>query len=290
MTTDEFVVTPGQAVRLTDLPTSTRAGFDGEDEARASLERVSEELVRHQSYLMAHETWGLLVLFQGMDAAGKDEAIEHVLISLDPRGVVLKQFSRPSEEELRQDFLRRASTALPARGQVGIFNRSYYEQVVGDKVHPDGLDAQSLPDEAHADVWAKRYRQIGEFERYLVENGIHLLKFFMHVSSEVQRERLLERIEKPDGQWQFSYSDVEERRHWDSYMRAYEEALEQTTTEHAPWHVIPADAPWPARAAVGRILLEKLRSFHSDFPEPTDEEREELDEARARLEAEDGDG
>ena len=287
MTRGEFALTPGHPVRLAELPTTTADGFEGEDQARASLERVSEELVRHQTYLMAHETWGLLVLFQGMDAAGKDEAIQHVLISLDPRGVKFEHFSRPSEEELRQDFLRQASTALPARGQVGIFNRSYYERVVGDKVHPDRLTAQGLPEEARADVWAKRYRQIGEFERYLVENGIHVLKFFMHVSSEVQRERLLERIDNAEGQWQFSFSDVEERRHWDLYMRVHDEVLEQTTTTHASWHVIPADAPWAARAAVGRILLEKLSSFHSGFPTPTEEEREKLDEARGRLEAED---
>ena len=286
MTRGEFALTPGQPVRLAELSTTTTAGFDGEDEARASLELLSKEIVRYQTYLMAHETWALLVLFQGMDAAGKDEAIQHVLVSLDPRGVEPEKFGRLSEDEHRQDYLRRASTALPLRGQVGIFNRSYYEQVVGDKVHPDRLAAQCLPDEARADIWAKRYRQIADFERYLVENGIHLLKFFMHVSREVQRERLLERIDRPEGQWQFSSSDVEERRHWDLYMRVYDEALERTTTTYAPWHVIPADAPWAARAAVGRILLEKLSSFHSGFPTPTEEEREELDEARGRLEAE----
>jgi PPK2 family polyphosphate:nucleotide phosphotransferase len=284
--TSAFALTPGHPVRLAQLPT-TIAGLD-EDEARASIERLSRDIVRYQTYLMAHETWGLLVLFQGMDAAGKDEAIQHVLTSLDLRGVSPEKFDSLSGDEHRQDFLRRASAALPLRGQVGIFNRSYYEQVVGDKVHPERLTVQGLPAEARKDIWTKRYRQIADFERYLVENGIQLLKFFMHVSREEQRRRLLERIDQPEGQWQFSFSDVEERRHWDHYMGVYDDALEQTTTPHAPWHVIPADAPWAARAAVARILLEKLSSFHSGFPEPTEEERQELDEARARLEADDG--
>jgi PPK2 family polyphosphate:nucleotide phosphotransferase len=287
MAPSDFAFPPGHPIRLDDLPTETDAGFGSEDEARAALGGLSADLVRHQLYLMAHETYGLLVLFQGMDASGKDEAIQHVLASTDPRGVEFKQFKRATPKELRHDYLWRAVAALPARGQLGVFNRSYYEHVVAERVHPETLDEQNLPEEAKEDVWAKRYRHLNHFEQYLVENGIYVLKVFMHVSKEVQRQRLLARIEDPDEQWQFSTADVEERGHWDDYMRVYGEVLTHTNTAHAPWYVVPADEPWAARAAVATLLVKTLRRFHDGFPEPSAETREALDQARARLEQED---
>jgi PPK2 family polyphosphate:nucleotide phosphotransferase len=241
-------------------------------------------MVRAQDRLMAHERHGLLILFQGMDASGKDESIRDVLSSLDPRASEFKQFQKMTEKELRHDYLWRAVAALPARGQVGIFNRSYYEQVTGERVHPERLEAQQLPDFALKDLWEKRLRQINHFEQYLVENGIQVLKFFLHVSKEEQRLRLLERIRSRETCWDFSRNDVEEREYWDEYLRVYGEALTATNTEHAPWYLLPADRRWFARAAVASVVAEKLESFHSDYPEPSPEEQKELDEARQILE------
>ena len=236
---------------------------------------------------MAHETHGLLILFQGMDASGKDEAIHDVLASVDPRGAEFKQFQKQTEKEVKHDYLWRAVAALPARGQIGIFNRSYYEQVVAERVHPEQLERQQLPADAKEGIWEKRFRQINDFERYLVENGIHILKFFLHVSGEEQRKRLLERIDCPETRWQFSMTDVEERRHWEEYMSAYGEALTRTNTEPAPWYIVPADRRWFARAVVASVIAAKLSSLHSEYPRLSNEQEEELKRAREMLETED---
>jgi PPK2 family polyphosphate:nucleotide phosphotransferase len=211
-----------------------------------------------------------------------------VLVHLDPRGCEFKQFKRFTAKEAKHDYLWRAAAALPARGQIGIFNRSYYEHVVSERIHPEALESQNLPPEAKEDIWAKRFLHINHFETYLTENGIHLLKFFMHVSREEQRKRLLERIDNREQQWQFSPTDVKERAFWKQYEAVYGEALTATNTPEAPWHIIPADRPWSARAAVARVVLEKLKSFHTGYPRLSKEEREEMEEARAQLEA-DGD-
>lgn len=278
-----FVRPPREAIRLEDLETGATPGLKDEKQARQVEEEATRRMVRAQDLLQAHERHGVLVIFQGMDASGKDEAIRDVLSSLDPRSTEFKQFKKMTEKEARHDYLWRVFAALPGRGQIGIFNRSYYEHVTGDRVHPERLDDQYLPDEARENIWKLRLRQISDFERYLTENGIHVLKFFLHVSSEVQRQRLLERVEDPETSWDFSESDLEDRRRWDEFQQVYGKALTATNTEHAPWFLLPADHRWYARAVVASLLAEKLESLHSGYPEPTPEQQEVLQRARREL-------
>lgn len=284
----QFVRRPDEGIRLEHFDPRATGDPGSEQAAQASEREDVQSLARYQDMLMAHETHGLLVLFQGMDASGKDEAIRDVLASLDPGGSEFKQFQPLTEKEAGHDYLWRAVIALPARGQIGIFNRSYYEHVIVERVHPEKLDRQQLPAYAREGIWEKRFRQINDFERYLTENGIHVLKFFLHVSREEQRKRLLERIERPETRWQFSEDDVEERGLWDEYMSAYEEALTYTNTEQAPWHVIPADRRWFARAAVASVIAAKLRSLHSEYPSLSEEQSEKIERAREVLEEEEG--
>lgn len=281
---EQFLVPPGKIIELEKIGTEGDAGFGSDEEAQQSLNRDAQQLVKYQNMLMAHGTHGLLILFQGMDASGKDEAITHVLSSVDPRGCEFKQFKSLTEKEEKHDYLWRVVAALPARGQVGIFDRSYYEHVVTERVHPEKMERQSLPPAAKKDIWTKRYQHINHFEQYLIDNGIHLLKFFLHVSPEEQRKRLLERIEQPEQQWQFSEEDVAERAYWKPYLKAYSEALTQTNTEQAPWYLIPADRSWCARAAVASLIVAKLRSLHSSYPRPGEEEQQALEKARKQLE------
>lgn len=281
-----FLPPPGERIRLDRLDPASLGDFGSEQEAQASAERDARSLLRYQDMLMAHETHGLLILFQGMDASGKDEMIRDVLSSLDPRGSEFKQFKPMTEKEVRHDYLWRAVGALPARGQIGIFNRSYYEHVVVERVHPEQLDRQRLPTHAGDGIWQQRFRQINDFERYLTENGIHLLKFFLHISRDEQRKRLLERIERPETRWRFSREDVEDRNHWDAYMSAYEEALTHTNAELAPWYIVPADRRWFAQAVVASVIAAKLSSLHSEYPSLTKEQRTEIERAREILEGE----
>jgi PPK2 family polyphosphate:nucleotide phosphotransferase len=222
-----------------------------------------------------------------MDASGKDEAITHVLSSLDPRGCEFKQFQKMTPKEQKHDYLWRVAAGLPARGQIGIFNRSYYEHVVAEQVHPESLESQHLPSEVKKDIWTKRYRHINNFEQYLAENGIHLLKFFLHVSKDEQRNRLLERIDNPEQQWQFSARDVEERAYWKQYMKVYGDVLTQTNTPEGRWHLIPSDRSWCARAAVASVITGKLKSLHSGYPKLDAEEQQKLESARKELEKDD---
>lgn len=267
--------------------------FGSEDEARASMEEEAKRLARRQLILEANGTHGLLVIFQGMDASGKDEAIHHVMSVVDPQACSAKSFSTMNEEEAAHDYLWRALRAVPARGKMAVFNRSYYEQVVGDRVSPEMMEDQHLPPEVleaarDGSLWAQRYRQIRDVERYLVENGVHLVKLFLHVSKEEQRQRLLDRIERPEKRWDFSRADVEKRDDWDAFQSAYDDALRATSTDHAPWYVVPSDQKWFARATVAAIISDALRRLHDDrFPEPDDEEQELLDWGRDRLQSDD---
>ena len=267
--------------------------FVSEDEARASMEEEAKRLARRQLILEANGTHGLLVIFQGMDASGKDEAIHHVMSVVDPQACSAKSFSAMNEEEAAHDYLWRALRAVPARGKMAVFNRSYYEQVVGDRVSPEMMEDQHLPPEVleaarDGSLWAQRYRQIRDVERYLVENGVHLVKLFLHVSKEEQRQRLLDRIERPEKRWDFSRADVEKRDDWDAFQSAYDDALRATSTDHAPWYVVPSDQKWFARATVAAIISDALRRLHDDrFPEPDDEEQELLDWGRDRLQSDD---
>jgi PPK2 family polyphosphate:nucleotide phosphotransferase len=282
-----FVYRPGEGAALSDFDPKFTGGFSGEGEARDSMAEDTAALAEHQDMLMAHETHGLLVLFQGMDAAGKDATIKHVMSAADPQGCKVKMFKEATEKEVRHDYLWRAARAMPARGQIGIFNRSYYEHVVAERVRPEKLERQRLPEDAAGDgLWERRYRQINDFERYLVENGVHVLKFYLNISWAEQRERLLERMERPEKRWKFSAGDVEERGLWDEYMKAYGEAFERTSTEWAPWHLIPADNRWFARAAVASVVVSKLKSLHAEYPRLGEEQEREMEDARKALQGE----
>ncbi|HEX8686528.1 MAG TPA: PPK2 family polyphosphate kinase [Pyrinomonadaceae bacterium] len=285
MDTAQFVYRPGAGLAHFD-PKFT-GDFAGKHEARAEMSEDAGAIAKHQDILMAHGVYGLLVILQAMDGAGKDATIKHVMSSADPQGCEVKMFKNATEKEVRHDYLWRAARALPARGQIGIFNRSYYEHVVAERVHPEKLERQRLPEGAGGGgLWARRFREINNFEQYLVGNGIHVLKFYLNLSRGEQRRRLLERLERPEKRWKFSASDVEERGLWDEHMRAYEEAFEQTSTDWAPWHIIPADGRWFARAAVASAVAAKLKSFHGEYPRPGEERERELREARGALEGE----
>lgn len=287
MDTDGFLYRPGQGASLADFDPKYTGGFRSEEEARGWMEAAARDIAKYQDILMAHGDYGLLIILQAMDGAGKDATIKHVMSAADPQGCEVKMFKEATEKEVRHDYLWRAARALPARGQIGIFNRSYYEQVVAERVHPEKLERQKLPQEARGDdLWERRCRQINDFERYLVENGIHVMKFYLNLSREEQRRRLLERLERPEKRWKFSSSDVKERGLWDDYMKAYGEALERTGTDRAPWHVIPADSRWFARAAVASAIASKLKSLHDEYPKASPEQEQELEEARRVLEGE----
>lgn len=261
--------------------------FKSEDDARESIERDAADLAKYQDILMAYEDYGLLCIFQGMDSAGKDATIKHVMSNADPQGCEVKMFKAPSEKELRHDYLWRAAQSIPARGQIGIFNRSYYEQVIADRVHPEYLEKWTLPEEAkNQKMWARMYGEINNFEKYLFDNGIHVLKFFLHMSKEKQRENLLERLSLTEKKWKFTINDVEARGEWDTYMKVYEETIAATSTKHAPWYVVPDDNRWFAKTAVAAIIAEKLQTFHAQYPRLSKEKKAELEKARRMLENE----
>ncbi len=265
--------------RLDDLDPAATDSFAGEDEARDYTRDSALRLARAQLMLEAHGTHGLLVVVEGMDAAGKDEAIHHVMGAVDPGSARAHSFASMSEAEAKHDFLRRASVVLPARGELAVFNRSYYSQVVSDRVSPEFLDDQCLPPDVQAGaesgaLWDDRLRQIRDFERYLTENGIRVVKLFFHVSKDEQRQRLLDRIERPEKRWDFGRADIDKREQWDDFQDAYDAALRATSTDRAPWHVIPSDQKWYGRAAAASVILSALADLHTDFPEPDDDQRE----------------
>jgi PPK2 family polyphosphate:nucleotide phosphotransferase len=281
---NQFIYDSGRKKRLKDHDPNFTADFADEQQAREAVQKTAVEMAKYQDMLMAHETKGLLIIFQAMDGAGKDATIKHVMSSLDPQGCELKMFKSPSEKELRHDYLWRAAQSIPARGQIGIFNRSYYEQVITERIHPEKLKEQKLPaDVSGKDIWKRRFRHINNFEEYLFDNGIHVLKFFLYLSKEEQRRKLLERIERPEKKWKFSMDDIEERKHWDEYMKAYEEAFRQTSTKTAPWYIIPDNQRWFARATVASIILEKLKSLHSKYPAAGEEEKKQMTKAVSML-------
>lgn len=280
----EFIVKPKKKFSLDDVNPDFTGEFKTEDEARTDAERDTADLAKHQGMLMAHEKYGLLVIFQGMDAAGKDPIIRSIMAAVDPQGVESKMFKAPTEKELRHDYLWRTMRSVPARGQIGIFNRSYYEQVTSERVHPEYLDQWTLPDELKGrDLWDRRFKEIRNFEEYLHDNGIHVLKFFLHQSKEKQRERLLQRIERTDKRWGFSATDVEDRKNWDKYMRAFSETFENTSTREAPWYVVPDEHRWFAKAVIAAVIADKLKSFHQQYPRLDAEKKKELEAAKKKL-------
>ena len=281
-------IAPGTKVRLpghTD-PGHT-AGFVHEADAGAALQAGVQMLAHYQARLAAQDTYGLLVVLQALDAAGKDGAVKHVMSGVNPQGVAVHSFKVPSLDELQHDFLWRYTTRLPARGTIAIFNRSHYEEVLVVRVHPENLDRQRLPPEARtSDIWARRFREINDWEHRLVDNGIHVTKIFLDVSRAEQRRRLLARIDDPDKNWKFSAADLAERAHWDEYQHAYSEVLSHTSTARAPWHVVPADHKWFARVAVAAVIVDALADIDPQFPKLSPAAREELGRARAALESE----
>jgi PPK2 family polyphosphate:nucleotide phosphotransferase len=293
--TDALRVQPGADADLAGRDTRWTGGGEYDDLSADDLDDTAKKLLRQgidrlkdaQELLWASDTYGMLVVFQAMDAAGKDSTIEHVMSGVNPQGVDVVSFKQPSTEELDHTFLWRVAKAVPRRGRIGIFNRSQYEEVIVVRVHPEWLDQQRLPLGKRGEkFWAARYDDLNAFERHLDRNGIKVVKFFLHVSKAEQKRRFLARLDNPDKQWKFSAGDVALRRHWDEYMHAYEDAISATSTDWAPWYVIPADRKRVMQAMVATILADTIDSLDLEWPTVTEEERAANEKARAELEAE----
>jgi len=284
-----YRVENGKRFRLKDIGPDDTGGLGKrfKDEAAAMLQAGLEEMSVLQDRLYAQNRWGLLLIFQAMDAAGKDGTIKHVFSGVNPQGCMVHSFKVPSPEELDHDFLWRTSIRLPERGRIGIFNRSYYEEVLVVRVHPELLERQRLPpDLVGKDLWEKRYKDITAFERYLHRNGIVIRKFFLHVSKAEQRRRFLARLEDPQKNWKFSPDDVTERHFWKEYQRAYEDAIRATASRDAPWYVIPADNKWFTRLMVGAAVIEAMKELDLSYPKPDPTRRAGVRAARRELLAE----
>jgi PPK2 family polyphosphate:nucleotide phosphotransferase len=285
--TEAFRVEPGSKVVLAKRfdPAST-AGIASKKRGRELLAEGVDLLAEYQSRLAAQDTYGVLVVLQALDAAGKDGTIKHVMSGVNPQGVAVHSFKVPSSEELDHDYLWRYAQRLPARGEIGIFNRSHYEEVLVVRVHRQLLERQKLPKSGRdKDVWKRRYREINDWERYLTDNGFRVVKLFLNLSKEEQRIRLLRRIDLPDHNWKFSSADVAERDYWDDYQKAFSEMLSNTSTEWAPWFVIPADNKWYARIAAAAVIVNTLIDLDPRYPTVTDAARRELQQVKRALEA-----
>ena len=285
---DGLRVKPGSRITLArDFDPRFRGPFATKADAAALLSRGIEIVSEYQARLAAQDTYGVLVVLQGIDAAGKDGTIRHVMSGVNPQGVVVHSFKVPSEAELAHDYLWRYARSLPARGEIGIFNRSHYEEVLVVRVHQENLSREHMPSQAIGpDVWKRRYREINDWERYLTDNGIVVVKLFLNLSKEQQRIRFLKRIDVPEKNWKFSASDVRERASWDAYQSAFSDMLTHTSTSDAPWYVIPADHKWYARTCVSAILAHTLVRINPQYPTVSKQAKQELKEARAQLEAE----
>ena len=285
-----YRVTDGKRFRLKEVDPADTGGLGSEEkrEARDLLQRDVALLSHLQEKLYAQGRWGLLLIFQAMDAAGKDSTIKHVMSGVNPQGCQIFSFKAPSSEELGHDYLWRTTKALPERGRIGIFNRSYYEEVLVVRVHPELLTRQRIPPSlVSKHIWQERYEDINAFERYLTRNGIAIRKFFLYVSAEEQKKRFLQRLEEPSKNWKFSLADVREREYWGDYMEAYEEMIRQTSHAHAPWFVVPADHKWFTRLVVVAAVIAALEEMELGFPEVEDGKRQELQAIRETLEAAD---
>jgi PPK2 family polyphosphate:nucleotide phosphotransferase len=284
-----YRVTDGKEFRLKDVDPADTGSLAAEDKPRAkeALQTGIEALTGLQDMLYAQDRWSVLLIFQAMDAAGKDGAIKHVMSGINPQGCQVASFKGPSPEELDHDYMWRCTKHLPERGRIGIFNRSYYEEVLIVRVHEDFLQKQKLPPELIAkDIWDDRYRDIRSYERYLSNNGTIVRKFFLHVSRKEQKKRFLERIETPEKNWKFSASDAKERGHWKEYMEAYEDMIRHTATDASPWYVVPADNKWFTRVVVAAAVIDALASLNLEYPKVGKEQLAELEAAKAVLLAE----
>ena len=281
----DFRVPEGKKIRLKKLATATKPPYQSQKHYKALLAADVQELSALQRLLYASNSYSVLLIFQAMDTAGKDGAISHVLSGVNPQGCEVYSFKHPSAEESEHDFLWRTTCRLPARGRIGVFNRSYYEEVLVVRVHPEILRSEGIPDQlvGNNTVWKGRYRSIVDLENHLHHNGTRVIKFFLHLSKEEQRKRLLERIDEPDKNWKFSQADVTERKFWDQYMSAYERCLSATSTKTAPWHIVPADDKYNARLIVSRVVIDTLQGLKMSYPKMTGARQIELQTIRKQL-------
>jgi PPK2 family polyphosphate:nucleotide phosphotransferase len=285
---EPFCVTNGKKFRLKDVDPADTLDFESDEKPKAqeALAAGVEVLAELQEKLWAQDRWAVLIIFQAMDAAGKDGAIKHVMSGVNAQGCEVTSFKAPSAEELDHDFLWRCAKRLPERGRIGIFNRSYYEETLVVRVHQNFLAGQKLPENLKTkNIWKRRFRDITHFERYLTHNGILVLKFFLHVSKEEQQKRFLERIDDASKNWKFSLNDVREREHWDDYMDAYEQTIRHTASKYAPWYVVPADNKWFTRLVVAAAIVENMSALDLEFPKLDKEQLEALQAAKQSLAA-----
>ncbi len=284
--TKRFRVREGEKLDLAKHPTRVDPVYDSKSDYKKILEKHVDDLSDLQEVLYADDGYALLLIFQAMDAAGKDGVIRHVMSGVNPQGCEVYSFKTPSAQELQHDFLWRTARCLPERGRIGIFNRSYYEEVLVVRVHPEYLVGEGKADLCDKSLWRDRYRSIVDFERHLHANGTRVLKFFLHLSKEEQRQRFLARIDEADKNWKFSLADIQERKHWDAYQEAYQDALEATSTKDSPWYVVPADDKENARLIVSQVIVDALEDLKLSYPATSDERRQELLGIRKQLEAE----
>lgn len=283
MDTEKFRARNGEKIKLSKIDTNYSNKFESKDEAADLLKENIKKMAELHDKLYASGKYSLLIIFQAMDAAGKDSVIKHVMSGLNPQGTQVFSFKEPATEELNHDYMWRTNKSLPERGRIGIFNRSYYEEVLIVRVH-NLIRAQKIPTELITkDIWEKRFEQIKNFEKYLYENGTCIIKFFLHVSKEEQAKRFLERINDPAKNWKFSIGDLEERKYWNDYMKCYEEALAATSTKLAPWHIIPADKKWFARLAISEIIIETMGKLDLKYPKVSEEQKNILEKCKSQL-------
>jgi PPK2 family polyphosphate:nucleotide phosphotransferase len=280
----KYRVADGSKFRLKDIDPADTWRLKSKEHAQEWLEAGVARMAELQGKLYAQNQWAVLLIFQAMDAAGKDGTIKHVMSGINPQGCQVFSFKAPSAEELSHDYLWRSAKCLPERGRIGIFNRSYYEEALVVRVHPEFLGRQKLPPAlVTKNIWEERFQDINSFERYLSRNGVLIRKFFLHLSKKEQRQRFLSRLEEPSKNWKFSEADMQERQHWGDYMSAYGDMLRHTATGHAPWYVVPADHKWFTRLVVAEVIVEALESLDLKYPEVTDAKRKELASVRKAL-------
>lgn len=279
----EFIVRGDKKINLSNFKTDFSAELNSKKEAKSKLEKNKQLMLEFQDKLYAHNKYSLLIIFQAMDAAGKDSAIKHVMSGLNPQGTQVFSFKQPSAEELDHDYLWRTTKALPERGRIGIFNRSYYEEVLVVKVH-NLVKYQNIPDEfVTENIWLERYKQIRNFEDHIYKNGTKIIKIFLHLSKEEQKNRFLERLENPSKNWKFSAGDLEERKLWDIYQQAYEDAINETSTDFAPWFIIPADKKWFARLVISEIIIHTFNDMKMEYPKLDEEQIKNIEVYKSML-------
>ncbi len=285
METNKFLVKQGSKIKLSEISTSFTGNYKSKKEAKEDLKKNIKKLQKLQDTFYAFDKYSLLLVFQAMDAAGKDSTIKHVMSGLNPQGTQVYSFKQPSSEDLNHDYLWRINKSLPERGRIGIFNRSHYEEVLVVRVH-DLVKNQKIPKQfVNENIWKLRYEQINSFEKYLYENGIIILKFFLHVSKEVQKKRFLDRINDPSKNWKFSASDLKEREFWNEYQKSYQETISSTSKHHAPWYIIPADKKWFMRLTVSEVIIQTIENLKMQYPKLPDEQLKELAKYKKLLES-----